>query len=233
MTTYVLLPSVVLGAVTWEPVARALAHDVVAVASTEACTTPEDVLAAYVAAVPSAADDSDDSDNPDDVVLVPHSNAGLYAPAVAARVGAAAVVYVDAALAPPAGPAPLAPPGLLAALSGLADDHGMLPPWTRWWDDLGGLFPDDGSRSRVEAVEPRLPLAYFRSTVAVPSGWESAPSAYLAFGDAYDEEYARAASLDWPRRRIDAGHLHVLHDPAGCAATIRALAAEALAGAGR
>lgn len=220
VTTYVLLPSVVLGAVAWQPVARTLAAgDEVVVASTDGCTAPEDLLAAYVGAVPAGADE---------VVLVPHSNAGLYAPAVAARVGAAAVVYVDAAMAPSTGPAPLAPPALLGVLTRLADDGGTLPPWTEWWADLAGLFPDDASRARVEAVQPRLPLAYFRSSVEAPAAWETAPSGYLAFGDGYAEEYTRAGALGWPRRRLDAGHLHVLHDPAGCAEAIRSLAALAL-----
>ncbi len=65
----------------------------------------------------------------------------------------------------------------------------------------------------MEAGQPRLPLSYFRSTVAVPAGWERTPSGYLAFGDTYAEEAARARSWGWPARRLDGGHLHLLHDP--------------------
>ena len=218
MTTYLLLPSVVVGPATWEPVAEQLtsAGDTAIVADPGGRTIPDDVLTAYVAAAPSAVGD---------LVVVPHSNAGLYAPAVAHRTGARAVVYVDAALPPAAGAAPLAPPDLLAFLTRLAGDDGLLPPWSRWWDDAEVLFPDEATRVRVEAGEPRMPLAYFRATVAAPEGWQATPSGYLAFGDTYAEERHRATVLGWPTRRLEGGHLHVLHDPAACADAVRALAA--------
>lgn len=213
VTTYLLLPSVLLGAVVWEPVAERLyaAGDTVVVASTAGCTTPGSVLAAYVAAAPPGAED---------LVVVPHSNAGFYAAAVADQVAAAAVVYVDAALPERAGPTPLAPPGLLDLLSGIADRGEMLPPWTSWWPDMDALFPDERTRARAEASQPRLPLDYFRSSVHAPAGWESASAAYLAFGDTYAQEQLRAAELGWPRRRLDGEHLHLLHDPAACAAAV-------------
>ena len=77
-------------------------------------------------------------------------------------------------------------------LESLADDDGLLPPWTQWWDDLSGLFPDDATRAAIEAGQPRLPLSYFTATLPVPDGWASGPCAYLAFGDTYAEEVAFA-----------------------------------------
>ena len=212
VTTYLLLPSALLGAVAWEPVAETLRStgERVAVASTAGCATAEEVLAAYVAAAPGG----------DDVVVVPHSNAGYFAPAVADRLRATGVVYVDAALPAGSGASPLAPPGFLEFLTGLADDEGLLPPWSRWWPDGDGLFPDAATRDRVRAVEPRLPLAYFWSTVAAPAGWQSAPAAYLGFGDTYAEEQERAAALGWPSARLEGGHLLLLHEPDACAAAL-------------
>ncbi|HET6654394.1 MAG TPA: hypothetical protein VFH10_17285 [Nocardioides sp.] len=216
MTRYVLLPSPLVGAATWRPVAEVLRAGgaSVAVASTDGCTTPEQVQAAYVAAVP-----------PGDgaMVLVPHSNAGYLAANVAAAVGSAGVVYVDAALPASTGPTTLAPSELLDFLAGLADEDGVLPPWTQWWDDSDGLFPDDATRAEVEADQSRLPLAYFRSAVRPPTGWTARPSGYLAFGDTYAEELERAISLGWPTRVLEGGHLHQLHDPAAVAAGITEL----------
>jgi hypothetical protein len=179
-TTYLLLPSPLLGAATWSPVAEVLRGGGarVVVASTAGCSSPEQVLAAYVAALP-----------------------------------------------PETGPTVLAPPDLYGFLVGLADDDGVLPPWTRWWGDAGGLFPDDATRAEVEAGQPRLPLAYFRGSLRPPPDWAARPGAYLAFGDTYVEERVRATRLGWPVRRLDGGHLHLLHNPTACAAAVSELRA--------
>jgi hypothetical protein len=219
--TFALLPSRLLGSVAWEPVrdalwARRLEAFVVALPPRPESAT--EVLDAFVAAVPIG----------DDVVLVPHSNAGLYAPAVAAAVRAPATVFVDAAMPRAAGRAALAPTDFYAFLSTLADDDGRLPPWSRWWDaaDLDGLFPTDDWKRRVQEREPELPLAYFRSTVSVPDGWSDKPCAYIAFGDTYSDETAFAEERRWPVCVLDGGHLHLLHAPERVADEIVARAAD-------
>jgi hypothetical protein len=161
------------------------------------------------------------------VTLVPHSNAGLYVPTLSELLDVEATVYVDAALAD-AGPAtPMAPVGLLSRLRDLADADGMLPPWTRWWEpaDLQGLFPSDDARRTVEQSQPRLPISYFTSHLAVPAGWSARPSAYLAFGDTYADEVAFALAQDWPVSVLPGRHLQQLHDPAGVGAEILRLEA--------
>jgi hypothetical protein len=218
--TFALLPSPLLGSVAWEPVrdalwARRLEAFVVSLPNQPESAT--EVFDAFVAAIPIG----------DDVVLVPHSNAGLYAPAVAAAVRAAATVFVDAALPRDAGRTPLAPPDFYAFLSTLADDGGRLPPWSRWWDadDVVGLFPSDEWQRRVRDREPQLSLAYFASTVSAPEGWAERPCAYLAFGDTYADDIARARQWEWPVRAMTGQHLHVLHEPESVADEIAALAA--------
>ncbi|WP_028643403.1 hypothetical protein [Nocardioides sp. URHA0020] len=206
--TYLLLPSPLLGPTSWARVAELLDARV---ADPRGATTSADVLAAYVAA----------AEGLSDVVLVPHSNAGLYAPLLGARIGADAVVYVDAALAGDGPDTGLAPEGFLSFLRGLADAEGLLPPWSQWWDDpVVDLVPADG---------PRLPLTYFTSRIEVPPGWADRPSGYLAFGDTYAEEIAFARTHGWPLAALPGRHLHQLVAPADVAAAVSDLAARAAA----
>jgi hypothetical protein len=219
--TFALLPSPLLGPLAWEPVrdalwARRLEAFVVSLPSHP--ETPNDVLDAFVAGVPVG----------DGVVLVPHSNAGLYAPAVAAAVGAAATVFVDAATPTDADSVALAPPDFYAFLTTLADADGWLPPWSQWWDpaDVDGLFPSKEWSRHVAEHEPRLPLTYFSATVAVPDGWAERPCAYIAFGDTYADEIGLARQNGWPVRVLPGEHLQLLHDPASVAHEIVTRAAE-------
>ena len=207
---FLLIPSPLLGPATWRPVEawlREQGHTAQAVDLGPHPRTPAGVVATVVAA---ARDRT--------VVLVPHSNAGLYAPHLATLVDVEATVFVDAALPGPEadqGDTPLAPPTFLDFLRTLANAQGVLPPWTEWWgDDVGGLFPDASVRQAVESEQQRLPLAYFTSRIPVPSGWTDRPAAYLALGETYADERARAARLGWPTRTIAGDHLHALHDPA-------------------
>ena len=163
----------------------------------------------------------------DDVVLVPHSNAGYLAPAVSAATGGAPVVFVDAALPVTAGSTTLAPPAFREHLATLAGPDGRLPRWTRWWSrsDLAEVLPgsllDD-----LDALLPEVPLSYVDGEVPVPPDWQAGARAYLALGTTYAEELAMARSHGWPTRVLDdAGHLHLLVEPEEIAAEVVALAA--------
>jgi XTP/dITP diphosphohydrolase len=206
-----LVPSPLLGPATWEPVARGLrdhGRPAEVVDPGEEVPTPARVAAAVERAA---------GGRP--VVLVPHSNAGLYVPLLRTRLDVRAAVLVDAALPAPGAGTRLAPPSLLDLVRPLADEEGLLPPWPQWWpeEDRAALFPDPASGRRVEREAPRVPLAYLEESVATPPGWEGVPGAYVAFGDTYAEERSRAEALGWPTVRLAGGHLHQLHDPAGVA----------------
>ena len=211
------LPSPLLGPSAWDPAAQALRRlgrrvTTVAPAGT---TTPGAVLDAFADAVP-----------PGPVVLVPHSNAGLYVPALAARRHVVGAVLVDAALATDEERVPLAPPGLLQLLRGLTDVDGLLPPWTQWWEaaDVATLLPDAITRAEVEAEEPRLPLAYLEGHLPGHPHWDRrVAAAYVAFGDTYAEERATAASRGWPTATLAGRHLHLLADPEAVAAEVSAM----------
>jgi hypothetical protein len=124
-------------------------------------------------------------------------------------------VFVDALVPSDQPTTRTAEPSFRALLDELADEEGMLPPWTGWWPDASPLFPDAQARAAVEAEQPRLPVAYFDAEVPTPAGWRSLPAAYLGFGDAYAEEQAEARRRGWPLETMHGLHLHQLVDPAG------------------
>jgi len=218
-TSLVFLPSPLLGPSVWRPVPRILAgkgwHTIVCEVSAPV-TTGDDVLRAFRASLPLDRD----------LVLVPHSNAGAYVPELSVACPVLAAVFVDAVLPPPGGRIPLAPPALLDLLHDRADDHGLLPPWTAWWDetDVAGLFSDASDRAAVEREQQRIPLTYFEGSRAVPTGWDERPAGYLAFGDTYATERDKAAQRGWPVRTLQqAGHLHQLTAPDQVAEALGAL----------
>jgi pimeloyl-ACP methyl ester carboxylesterase len=220
--TLVLIPSPLLGPTTWEPVGRVLErkgrHVQVPSLRCVAESAPP-YWPAGVAAIVAAAGE-------DPLVLVPHSNSGLYVPAVVSALGeqVRGVVFVDAAL-PEAGY--FAPREFLDRLVG-AD--GLLPRWTDWWDefDAAGLFPDAGTRALVEAEQPRMPIAYYDHRPPAPP-WEDGnepPCAYLWFAPPYDTTAERAAAHGWATGHLAGQHLHMLVDPDAVAAAVLGLAGE-------
>lgn len=171
----------------------------------------------------------------DDVVLVTHSGAGVFAPplleALAAR--SATAVFVDAALPSGSPGAAVVDPGFLPFLRDLARD-GLVPPWPHWWpeEDLAPLFPDEATRRALTGEARPLPLAFYEETLPrLPEGWPPSRAGYLVFSEAYQEQAAEAAGLGWPVHELPGGHLHMVMSPAEVAAAITALAAATGVGA--
>jgi hypothetical protein len=213
-----LLASPLLGASIWQPVARVLTHrgwHTVTCAATAPARTGRDALGAFLGTLPTE----------QDLVLVPHSNAGAYVPELAMHRRVVAAVFVDAVLPPRQGQVPLAPPQFLDLLREKADDDGALPVWTHWWDEseVAALFPDAQTRELVETEQQQLPLSYFEGTLPVQQGWDKRPGAYLAFGDTYATERAEAARRRWPVSTLQSRHLHMLTDPDAVASALVAL----------
>ncbi len=211
--TLALLASPFLGPTVWQPVAELLTRWGMRVIAAPAASAPPrtaaDVLEGFLEALP--------ADHEQEFVLVPHSNAGLYVPALASQRRVKGFVFVDALLPAPGGRSRLAPPAaLLDVLRSRADEHGLLPPWSAWWEeaDVAGLFPDRSARERVEGEQQRVPLSYFEGSMPIPAGWDHAPGAYLAFGDTYAEDRAAATRRGWPVVTVPGGrHLHMLFEP--------------------
>jgi hypothetical protein len=208
----VFVPSPLVGAATWAPVAEAWNGPSVIVDTTG--DDAADVLAAMLDGVPAG----------EPVTLVAHSNAGAYVPSIAAARNVESQVFVDAILPPTTGGVTLTNPQLLDFLESLADAEGILPIWSDWWgDEVASYFPDNETRAAIEQSQPRLPLAYFHDSLPTPEGWDARPSAYLAFGDTYAPELADAERRRWATATLDGHHLHLLVDPEGVAAAIAAL----------
>jgi hypothetical protein len=226
MPVLTLLPSPLLGPAVWEPAADGLIRRGWDVATLPALPRPptcaQDAVDACVAALPADRE----------LVLVPHSNAGLYVDALAAVRRVERVVFVDAGLPSRSGATPMAPAALRRHLEGLADADGLLPPWTGWWPEqaIARLFPDARTRAVVESEQRRLPLGYFADAVPAPApepttaAHPRATGAYLAFGDTYAEERGTAVQRGWPVETLAGEHLHQLVDPEAVAAAVIRLA---------
>lgn len=163
------------------------------------------------------------------LVLVAHSNAGLFLPAIRSGLARPVIgsIFVDAALPARSGPTPVASPEMLDFLRPLAVD-GRLPRWTDWWQeaDIAPMFPDAETRQTVVAEQPNLPLAYYEQTVPVPEGWDDHPCSYLLFGPPYDELADAARKRGWRVAHLPGRHLHQIVDPEGTTRHLLELADE-------
>jgi hypothetical protein len=225
---FVLVHSPSVGPATWRPVAdelRARGHDTLVPSLLRVGSGGPPYWPRVVEEVRSALANPP-PDRP--VVLVVHSNAGLFLPVIRAALSrpVAASVFVDAALPSVNGPTPVVDRDQFEALRGLADETGRLPRWTDWYDEavVAALLPDPAVRRIVVGEQPRLPLDYYAQTIPVPAGWADHPCGYLLFGPPYDGLASTAADRGWAVRTVPGQHLHQVVDPPAVAAAIEGLA---------
>jgi hypothetical protein len=216
--TVALLPSPLLGPSVWRPVGKALIErgwNVLTPAALVGAHTGQNVLDGFLAALPTD----------QDLVVIPHSNAGAFVPALTTQRRVVGFVFVDALLPPPRGSVPLAPPALLGTLRELSGDDGLLPPWTEWWDEaeVATLFPSASARADIEREQQRFPITYFEGSLPVPVGWDERPAGYLAFGDTYATNRHEAVLRGWPVQTLRGHHLHMLAEPASVATELDAM----------
>ncbi len=155
------------------------------------------------------------------LVLVGHSGAGLLLPAVQ-QVTARAVagyMFVDAGI-PRDGASRLdfmeaESPEWAQQLRQLLVSGGRFPSWID--EDLRELIPDARLRPGLLAELRPRPLAFFAEPIPVFDGWPDAPCGYLQLSQAYDVPAAQARKAGWAYRKLDAGHFHMLVDPAAVA----------------
>jgi hypothetical protein len=226
-SAFVLMHSLLLGPLTWTPVAERLAAlgAVTAVPSLVEVADVDDPP--FWPRVAAKVDDAVSDVPPyQPILLIAHSNAGLFVPVVAhtLRRPVAGCLFVDAALPWRTGSTPAAPPERLDYLRTRVID-GRLPQWTTWWDEnqVELLFPDQQTRRAVSAEQPRLPLSYYEQQIPAPAGWDQRPCGYLLFGPPYDRMAQEARERGWDVDEVPGGHLHQLVDPDAVTARIVAI----------
>ena len=165
------------------------------------------------------------------VVLVAHSNAGVFIPVIGWGLArpVACSIFADATVPAASGHTPIADDQFLPFLRGLAGPDGRLPRWTDWWDeqDVAPLFPSPQAREVITGEQPLLPLAYYLEQVPAPAGWDDHPCGYLQFSSGYQDQAQRARQRGWPVRSVPGEHLHQVVDPHGVARALLDLVASA------
>jgi hypothetical protein len=68
----------------------------------------------------------------------------------------------------------------------------------------------------VAEIRPRS-LPFFTEPIPTFDGWPDAPCVYIKFSESYAWDAEQARQSGWPVREIDAGHFHMLVDPAAVA----------------
>lgn len=171
------------------------------------------------------------TDASEPLVLVAHSNAGVFIPVIRHSLARPVTcsIFADASMPAIGGMTPMVSEDFLPFLRGLAGADGRLPRWTDWWDepDVAQMFPDPATREAVTCEQPRLPLAYYEEQVPVPDGWEDHRCAYLLFGPPYDAQAREAQQRGWAVRSLTGTHLHQIIDPDGVAQSLLELAGPA------
>jgi hypothetical protein len=86
------------------------------------------------------------------------------------------------------------------------------PTWS--FDDLQEVIPDEELRRKMVAqIRPRG-LGFFIESIPMFDGWPDAPCIYIQFSAAYEQPARQARKAGWPTYTLEAGHFHMVVDPA-------------------
>lgn len=210
---FVLIHSPLLGALTWQPVAEQLGAHGYTVFTPELVDGPENDQPLWWQQVESVHSPARGA------VLVGHSGAGALLPSIAAKLGASAMIFVDAVL--------LFEPATRLDLMRAEDPPwgeefqrhlqagGVFPDWTD--DTLREAIPDPALRQRLLAdMRPRA-LDFFLERITPPPAWDATPCAYIQLSETYGFYAEQASARGWPviRRRLH--HFAMLTHPAAIA----------------
>lgn len=215
---FVLVHSPLVGPLTWEPVAehlRAQGHQVLVPHILEGEAQPALYWGQHAQAVQRALKPMPEEQA---LALVGHSGAGPLLPAINMLTGhpCAAYLFVDASL-PHAGMSRLAEmeqtvPELAQQLRADLQAGDRYPTWTD--TDLRELIPDERLRSGLLAEMRPRGLDFFSEPLPMIEEWPDAPCGYLQLSAAYAWQGQQARLRKWPCQEIDAGHFHMLVEPA-------------------
>ena len=215
---FVLIHSPLVGLLTWSLVAnemRARSRDVIVPALEDSTDSKEpfwkqhaDSVARALAPIPTETS----------LTLVAHSGAGPLLPAIRQSLAnpVHAYVFVDAGI----------PRDQASRLDLMKSED---PEWARqfqeelaqgerfptWsFDDLQEVIPDEELRRKmVDEIRPRG-LDFFSEPIPVFDGWPDAPCIYIQCSAAYEQPAGQARKAGWPTYTLEAGHFHMVVDPA-------------------
>jgi hypothetical protein len=215
---YVLIHSPQVGGLTWTLDAdemRQRALDVVVPLLLDSADSPEPFWKQHSKSVDPAFTHIPRSEA---VTLVAHSGAGPLLPVIrqSLRNPVNAYVFVDAGI-PRDGSTRLdlmtsEDPEWAEQFQETLERGERFPNWSV--EDLQDVIPDEPLREQTVAeIRPRG-LAFFKEPIPVFSGWPDAPCAYIRFSAPYERPAARARQAGWPTYELEAGHFHMLVDPA-------------------
>lgn len=152
------------------------------------------------------------------LVLVGHSGAGALLPvlAQASHHPVSAYLFVDAGLPHPGqsrlDEMEVSVPAFARELRQLLASGERFPNWSD--KDLSEDIPNGAIRQQLLAeVQPRA-LSFFEEVMPLVAGWPDAAAGYLLFTQGYRHFLEQAQRAAWPDRTIQAGHFHMLVDPA-------------------
>ena len=215
---YVLIHSPLVGGLTWALVAdqmRQKSLDVVIPLLLDSSDSPEPFWKQHAESVSHALAHIPKGQA---VTLVAHSGAGPLLPAIRQYLPnhANAYIFVDAGI-PRDGATRLdlmksEDPEWAEPFQEELESGERFPNWSM--EDLRDVIPDESLREQIVAeIRPRG-LSFFTEPIPVFSEWPDAPCVYIRFSGPYDRPAAQARQAGWPTYDMEAGHFHMLVDPA-------------------
>jgi hypothetical protein len=161
-------------------------------------------------------------------IVVGHSSAGTLAVELATRISAGAVIVVDGDVPPAYGQASPVRPALRELIRRLPNSGGLLPIWSRWFDEaaerkalvgLDQLARDPAAFATFESELPRFSADWFDETIEL-GPWQHVPAGYVQTSAIYDHASAEAERRNWPVVRLGGTHLHPTIRPDETALTL-------------
>src|SRR5688572_11244314 len=215
---YVLIHSPLVGGLTWSLVAEQMRHmglDVMIPLLLDSPHSPEPFWKQHVESVSQALAHIPKSTS---ITLIAHSGAGPLLPAIRQYLPnpVKAYVFVDAGI-PRDGFTRLnlmkgEDPEWAEQFQKELERGGHFPNWSL--EDLRDVIPDESLREQMVAeIRPRR-LSFFTEFIPVFSEWPDAPCVYIRFSAPYNRPAAQAQQAGWPTYELNAGHFHMLVDPA-------------------
>ena len=167
-------------------------------------------------------------------IPVGHSSASTLVADLATKMPVRGLIIVDGDIPPASGPAVPVRQALREFITGLADEDGVLPPWSQWWHNdrrraqlvgIDTLALDPESFESFEKSLPRMTLGWFDDVIDL-APWDHIPAGYIQVSAIYDHAAEEALRRAWPVRRMQGTHLHPTLEPDETSDAIQAVCRE-------